>query len=548
MKILSTRYVPVHAAFVAASVLAFLPVLSYPSAVAAQPRAHHPETSPPAPDAPVDRAGGFSLVENKYKGDAGQARCLRTFNGNADVKIGDCNAQGGASDYTSMRQWKVVDGGNGYVLLENKYKGDAGQARCLRTFNGNADVKIGDCNAQGGASDYTSMRQWKVVDGGNGYVLLENKYKGDAGQARCLRTFNGNADVKIGDCNAQGGASDYTSMRQWKSDAFAGAWPSRPVVGKKRVLVMATHWTGTTPAEPGPIRQATLGNDYPSLRSYLKEVSRGKLDLSGDMLTDVDLGPRPEGCASIRSTAKEAARDQGVDPDSYDYLFVDISRHSACKFEGLASMPGNWIISNGVGHKTWMWTHEFGHNLGFQHSKTLKNCPVSGNVTTVNGDCTQTGGDDPTDTMGGGGMHLYPVDYRQFAGWLTGDEVVRVRSGGKYQLGVLGKNGVQEYRIPRGDGTYLSLEFRRPVPPYDDYAADDPLVNGIFVRIVKADGTIRNTLVDATPATPGTKDATLTSGKTLVDETAKSAVKVCSVNSQGADLRIAIGGSTPPAC
>jgi hypothetical protein len=438
----------------------------------------------------------------------------------------------------------------GYSLMENKYRADAGLGTCLRTFNGNDTVQVGDCTAQGGASDYTSMRLWKAVDQGNGYVLLQNKYRADAGLGTCLRTFNGNDTVQLGDCTAQGGASDYTSMRLWKSAAFAGGWPTRPVTGPKRALVMATHWNDAAPADPAPIRQATLGDGSPSLRSYLQEVSGGLLDLTGDFLEDVGLGARPAGCdsTSILSSARAAAQARGVNPDAYDYLFVDISRHSACSFEGLAAQPGNWIISNGVGHKTWMWTHEFGHNLGFRHSSTLKNCPAAGTVTRVNSTCTQAGGDDPTDTMGGGGMHLYPVSYRQFAGWIPDAQVVAVQSGGRYALGVLGESGTQEYRIARGDGSYLSLEFRRPTPPYDDYTAGDPLVNGVIVRIVTSGGTMHNTLVDATPATATTADAPLAAGRTLADEIADAAVTVCSAGSQGADLRVAVGSTTPPAC
>ena len=162
---------------------------------------------------------GYSNIINKYKQDAGKDKCLRTFSNNNLVSIGDCTAQGGASDYTSMRQWQVVEQSDGFFLLKNKYKKDANKGQCLRTFSGRDELEVGDCDAQGGASDYTSMRLWKIVENGN-YALLENKYKQDAGKPKCIRTFNNNNSILIGNCNAQGGASDYTSMRQWVSDAF----------------------------------------------------------------------------------------------------------------------------------------------------------------------------------------------------------------------------------------------------------------------------------------------------------------------------------------
>ncbi|MCB8901551.1 MULTISPECIES: RICIN domain-containing protein [unclassified Streptomyces] len=483
-------------------------------------------------------------LKSKYRADAGLGDCLRTFGGNDTVQVGACTPAAG--EYASMRQWEAVDQGNGYVLIKNKYRTDAALGDCLRTFSGNDTVQAGACTPAAG--EYTSMRLWKAVDQGNGYVLIKNKYRTDAALGDCLRTFSSNDTVQAGACTPAAG--EYTSMRLWNAAAFATGWPTRPVTGQKRALVMATHWNDAAPVDPAPVEQATLGAGAPSLRTYLQEVSGGSLSLTGDMLTGVDLGARPAGCesAAILSAARTAARARGVEPDAYDYLFVDISRHSACAWEGLAAMPGNWILSNGVGHKTWMWTHEFGHSSGFQHSDTLKACPAAGSVTTVSGACTVSGGDDPTDTMGGGGMHLYPVDYRQFAGWVPDSQVPRVTATGSYRLGVLGESGTQEFRVARPDGGFLSLEYRRATPPYDDYVATDPLVNGVIVRIVTTGGTVRNRLVDATPGTSTTDDAPLAAGRTLVDEDADAAVTVCSVGAQGADLRIAVGGTTPPAC
>lgn len=167
----------------------------------------------------------YSVMISKYKQDAGQTRCLRTNSNNNTVSIGDCSAKGGATDYGSMRLWTAVKQSDGYYLLKNKYKKDANKGECLRTLSGVSEPVVGDCTAKGGATDYTSMRLWKFVDSGD-YVLLQNKYKQDAGQPNCMRTFNNGNTVLLGQCNAQGGASDYTSMRQWISGAFpsAKAW------------------------------------------------------------------------------------------------------------------------------------------------------------------------------------------------------------------------------------------------------------------------------------------------------------------------------------
>lgn len=59
----------------------------------------------------------YSTIENKYKDDTGTTnKCLRTFSNNNSVSIGNCTADGSASDSTSMRQWQVVEQSNGFFI------------------------------------------------------------------------------------------------------------------------------------------------------------------------------------------------------------------------------------------------------------------------------------------------------------------------------------------------------------------------------------------------------------------------------------------------
>lgn len=57
---------------------------------------------------------------------------------------------------------------------------------------------------------------------------------------------------------------------------IAAGRPVRPVTGQKRALVMATHWSDATPADPAAVQQATLGKSYPSLRTYRELQPRRK--------------------------------------------------------------------------------------------------------------------------------------------------------------------------------------------------------------------------------------------------------------------------------
>lgn len=161
----------------------------------------------------------YANIINKYKGDAGKGKCLRTFADKNTVSIGDCTARGGSSDSPSMRQWQVLEQSDGFFLIKNSYKEDVNQGQCLKTLSGGNELEVGSCNEQGGESGYSAMSLWKIVENSN-YALLQNKYKQQTEKPNCLRTFSGKSSVLMGDCKAKGGASDYTSMRQWTSDAF----------------------------------------------------------------------------------------------------------------------------------------------------------------------------------------------------------------------------------------------------------------------------------------------------------------------------------------
>ncbi|MCX8956735.1 hypothetical protein EHW65_05425 [Erwinia psidii] len=132
---------------------------------------------------------------------------------------------------------------------------------------------------------------------------------------------------------------------------------------------MATHFNGVTPNDPAATRKAVLGDgeNNASLRNYLKRASFGKLNFEGAFLENVNIGDRPSTCDTkgIIAAAITAVFALGKDTANYDYLFIDISRTPVCKWEGLAVTPVNWIISNNVGHKVWIWSHEFGPDLGF---------------------------------------------------------------------------------------------------------------------------------------------------------------------------------------
>lgn len=476
-------------------------------------------------------ATGASAQEwhSQLKNNNKEGECLTVAQDKTNLSFVTCN--GGEE-----QKWVITYDSSSYYRIGNASIPN----KCLRTLSNGSGVQLGDCSGDG----YSSMRLWAINYRENNNISLKNKYTNDLG--RSTQTLNAVAN-KVGMSNA---ADINVSLWSYNGDIPLA---NSPTVGKKKVLLMATHFNNTMPANPEPIRKAVFGDgdDYSSLQHYLRQGSRAALLIDGTFLSNVNIGDRPMTCDhnAILSASKNAALKQGVNPADYDYLFVDISRTSECRFEGLAALQGNWIITNGVGYKYWVWTHEFGHNLGYTHPNTLRDCPINDSgIVQINGQCSIQGGDDMTDTMGGGGGKLYPITYQLFSNWIPDSNMSTIHKSGLYELTTLWQGlqpgMIESYRIPRPDGSILALEYRQPQPSYGfdnfEYDTPSPFISGVTVRLAKYSGkTVTSTLVDATPGSKlGMKDAPLMPGQSLYDELSDTLITVVAIDSSGATILV----------
>ncbi|ACB63600.1 hypothetical protein BamMC406_1109 [Burkholderia ambifaria MC40-6] len=492
-----------------------------------EPAPEPPAIVEPAPPDPPPALDTSLAIRNLA---TGGALCLGMSTGNGTyVGFQSCNG-------SDAQRWRMVRAASPYFNVKNVLAEAQGRDVCLRAApSGQSPANLAPC----GGADYPTTRMWRASIGASGAFTLQNKHWVDTGRRATLQ------------------AMDRTLAMLPEIDAPAARWtydgelpsPRRVVTGARSVLLVSGHFTGQRANPAEPVRKAVFGDgdDFASLAHYLKLASRGKLTLSGTMLTNVDLGAFPAGCQSgaILAQARAAAQARGVDANGFDYLFVDYPRSSECKFAGLAARPGQWILSNGAGTGYWMWTHEFGHGLGAGHPDSLRNCPVADGAVVLGSLCVTGGIDDPTDTVGGGGRRMYPVDYQLFAGWLDDEDVPTLVKPGTYRIAPLWSAlpGKQGYLLPRADGSTLLLEFRRPMGAkgtFEDWPDTSPFVNGVTVRIVRYPGNaIQNTLVDATPGSQdGMKDAPLMPGQSLVDTLSGRRITVLSADGSGAVVRI----------
>lgn len=458
--------------------------------------------------------------------------CLDLADNKLDITFTTC-------DKTDSQEWyyQSVNSGGTDFFLKNKEKGDK---FCLRAFKTSL-IKMDSCYGSG----YTSSRTWQLERLVNGNALLSNKYIGDLGKPGHY-LFNDDGSLSLDKKNR-------AESPEWQTDAPLPEKKLVKAVGNKKIALLITHFEGKKPAKTEVVKQAVFGdkNDFTSLRQHVSLSSRGKLTLSGDTFSDINLGPMPDHCDTpkLRTLIAQKAGEKGIDLSKYDHVFTEMTANPKCNYSGIAASPGNYILSNAQGHKYWMWTHEFGHNLGFGHIDALKNCSVSKNLLQIGSACTKTSKNalDKTDTMGGGGGHLYPANYQYLVGWLDHESVPLVsETAARYTLAPLWQDGkgLQALRILRKDGSYLVLEYRQPQVGYEDWSKDDFVVNGVTVRSYKVDDhhKVNNIIIDMTPGSQSVAkdslDAQLMPGKSFYDELSGRMISVEKVDAQGAVVTV----------
>ncbi|MEN4128718.1 hypothetical protein P8971_23675 [Serratia marcescens] len=320
--------------------------------------------------------------------------------------------------------------------------------------------------------------------------------------------------------------------------------PIRPVVGSKRVLLVIGKWADGSTTDPNVQWQQVFSDSPDSLRSFVKDSSRGKLLLEpvktadGRNMLTPDFGEKPPSCTfnDMLNRARSAAGAEGITAADYDYLFVAVQ----CQGGALASVPGQNIVLFGQGGSSHVWLHEFGHNLGTSHPDMYVNCPMAGETVETPDKCSVRATNDPGDPVGGG-RSPYPAVTRAFAGWLQGGKAMsEIVTSGRYGLGVLGKEGPQLYyiKLPQ-QNRYLTLEYRDK--------GDNNVPGGVWVRYSNIGGNVKSSLVNATPEDTSLKNPQLQPGKTLQDSSGIK-VHVCSTNPQEAIISVALNGEVLTDC
>jgi len=340
-----------------------------------------------------------------------------------------------------------------------------------------------------------------------------------------------------------------------------GWFADPPRRGERRVAVVLMSEAGDADRrwDPAITERAAFGAEG-SVDAFFRAASGGAVSIAGRVhgwYTVEDLG---EGCDMGRFVrrAVDALQADGVALDDYHHVMVHFPRRE-CGFNGMASLSDAPSLINGRPDDVRLHSHELGHNFGLYHADAA-GCTRDGAPVTLSQTCVRHEYGDPFSTMGHG-FHRFHAAERAAIGWPTMDRHVTVARDGVYELGGEGAGAAELLSVPRrldGDWwtepTHLAVELRRSAPPFDPFAPDDPVLNGVTVRLVhhvEVNGrsyvvAMPMSLLDATPgSSAGHRDGQLRVGETLVDERRRTAITLESLRDGVARVRVGWVPSAP---
>ncbi len=349
-------------------------------------------------------------------------------------------------------------------------------------------------------------------------------------------------------------------------DTQAEARLINPVRTTAKVAVILVNWGSADSITRDSMRGKVFTNSN-STKAFYWENSYGQFDMVGDVFGWYSISNPGCDTSAISSRARTAARNAGVDIDSYHQVMYYFPKTSACgwsgyAFLGLPTKPARDSFYNGSSNCVVL-AQELMHNFGAMHSRSYDcgSAPISSSG------CTYSEYGDPFDPMGGGCYHVNA--YQKAAmGWYGACNDVTTSANGTFDIvpTQIASDGIQSLRVPMNSNLcpsgfsscYYTVEYRQPVGVIEGgYSGSASVYNGVLIHVTapvvfSGQSQTRQTysyLLDMTPSTSTFTDAALAKGKSWSDPNGVL-FTVISTSPSGAKVRVELpgGGTGSPRC
>ncbi len=252
------------------------------------------------------------------------------------------------------------------------------------------------------------------------------------------------------------------------SGSLAAATPdSAPPVGARRIVAVPVTFNGTTM----DVTSAQVAPKLDELVNYYTAASFGTAQLSYVQAPSFAYGTSPptaDQCQSfefpLADNVRASLEAKGI-LRQYDHVLMYwASGVVPCSYSGLANLGGYNLWINGLNNPYTLQTlgHEFGHNIGLDHSGKLR-CFTDAshqNRTAFSADCGGLEYYDPYSIMGSSGNGHMSAQHAEIMGLIGASQIVRVGNSSSFRLAPLGLNaGVRSAKIATPHGL-LTLEYR----------------------------------------------------------------------------------------
>ena len=427
------------------------------------------------------------------------------------------------------------------VIVENPDAGRSHEEYSLRTSRGVFELRFADGGPDGlGGATVT-------VTGRRAGMALD---VATSRPGRSLRVIREAPSLALGGSpvtvEALDGTGTLTSAAT--TDATAEGTTASPVA-KSFALILINFTDLKTQPFTKSAAQAALTGSSGSLKAFYEEESKGRMTVTGTAYGWYTIDATTTGCdwRAWHTLAYNAAAAAGVNFASFSNVIFAWPQTNQCGFAGVAYVPGVYSYLNGT-LSVQVMSHEVGHNFGLGHANA-SNCVVNGTRVTIAAAsaCTTKTYADPFSTMGNNAARHNHGSQLGELGWLDGSEVVTGAPGNSYTITpYFATGGTKLVRVPRGDGTFFDLDYRKTYGSFDNFAAGSPAVSGATIRIGKGTATPTRTpqateLLDTTPATTDLKDAPLLVGRTITDPVSTISFTTMSVSSSAVTVRVREG-------